>query len=116
MWILLPVLRAAATPGDMLRHSITLTACASGLYFLSVLLATFLEEQWRVFGNMICFAALWWIPNHTGFPASANIFRAMGEGSPLLAHTMPWSTMAFSLGLAAVLFLGAFKVVQAREY
>jgi hypothetical protein len=116
MWILLRVLNAAARPEEMFEHALTLIACASALYFVSVLLATFLEEQWRVFGNMISFAALWWIPNHTAFPASANIFRAMGEASPLLAHTMPWTAMAFSLELAAILFFAALKVVQLREY
>jgi hypothetical protein len=40
----------------------------------------------------------------------------MGEGSPLVAHTMPWATMAFSLGLAAILFIGALKIVQRLEY
>jgi hypothetical protein len=29
---------------------------------------------------------------------------------------MPWSAMAFSLSLAAILFFAALKVVQAREY
>jgi hypothetical protein len=116
MWILLRVLNAAPRPEEMFEHALVLIACASAPYFVSVLLATFLEEQWRVFGNMISFAALWWIPNHTPFPASANIFRAMGEASPLLAHTMPWTAMAFSLELAAILFFAALKVVQLREY
>jgi hypothetical protein len=116
MWILLRVMKTPATPQDMFRYAIALIACASGLYFLSVLLATFLEEQWRMSGNMISFAALWWIPNHTGFPVSANIIRAMGEGSPLLAHTMPWIAMALSLELAAILFFAAIKIVQLREY
>jgi hypothetical protein len=116
MWILLQVMKIQATPEDMFKYAIALTACASGLYSLAVLLATFLDEQWRVFGNLFAFAALWWIPNHTPFPASANIFRAMGEGSPLIAHRMPWMAMAFSLELAAIMFFAALKVVQMREY
>ena len=31
-------------------------------------------------------------------PASVNIFLAMGDGSPVLAHTMPWRAMAFCAG------------------
>src|SRR5271154_6674117 len=68
MWILLRVMKTPATPQDMFKYAVALIACSSGLYFLAVLLATFLEEQWRVFGNMISLAALWWIPNHAGFP------------------------------------------------
>ncbi len=40
----------------------------------------------------------------------------MGDGSPQVAHTMPWTAMAFSIGLAAILFFAALKIVQAREY
>lgn len=100
----------------MLEYAGTLIACASALYGLSVFLATFLDDQWRAWSTMIASAALWWLSSHAPLPASANIFRAMREGSPLLAHTTPWTAMAFSLGLAAILFFAALKVVQTREY
>jgi hypothetical protein len=116
MWILFPVLRGTTTPAEMFKHTVALIACASGLYSVPVLLATFLDDQWRLFGSLGIFGALWWLSNHTPLPASANIFRAMGEGSPLIAHTMPWLAMAFSLELAAILFFAALKVAQAREY
>jgi len=116
MWLVSPAFRAMATPVEMLEYAGTLIACASALYCLSVLLATFFDDQWRAWGTMIASAALWWLSTHTPLPASANIFRAMREGSPLLAHTMPWTAMAFSLGLAAILFFAALKVVQTREY
>jgi len=116
MWLVSPAFRAVATPVEMLEYAGTLMACASALYCFSVLLATFLDDQWRAWGTMLSAAALWWLSTHTPLPASANIFRAMREGSPLLAHTMPWTAMAFSLGLAAILFFAALKVVQFREY
>jgi hypothetical protein len=116
MWLVSPALRAMATPVEMLQYAGTLIACASALYYFSVLLATFLDDQWRAWGSMIASAALWWLSTHTPLPAYANIFRAMREGSPPLAHTMPWTAMAFSLGLAAILFFAALKVVQTREY
>ena len=34
----------------------------------------------------------------TFLPPSLNIFRAMGESSPLFTHMFPWASMAFSLG------------------
>src|ERR1700691_1095175 len=116
MWLVSPALRAMATPVEMLQYAGTLIACASALYYFSVLLATFLDDQWRAWGSMIASAALWWLSTHTPLPAYANIFRAMREGSPPLAHTIPWTAMAFSLGLAAILFFAALKVVQTREY
>jgi hypothetical protein len=114
MWILFPP--GTVTARDMLDYAGTLIACASALYAISVLLATFLDDQWRVWGSGIVFAALWWLLNKTPLPSSMNIFRAMGEGSSLVAHTMPWTAMAFALGLATVLFFAAFRVVQYREY
>lgn len=116
LWILFPVLRQVATAAELFEHEVAFVACASGFYAINVLLATFLDDLWRTYGGMIASGALWWLSNHTPLPASANIFRAMGEGSPLFAHTMPWTAMAFSLGLAAILFFAALKIVQRREY
>jgi ABC-2 type transport system permease protein len=116
MWILFPALRGTNTPEEVFKYTVTLIACASGLYAISVLLATFLDEQWRAWGNIALFWALWWLSSHTSLPASANVFRAMSDGSPLFIHTMPWLAMAFSLELAAILFFAALKVVQMREY
>jgi hypothetical protein len=116
MWLVSPAFRAIGTPVEMLEYAGTLIACGSALYCLSVLLATFLDDQWRAWGTMIASAALWWLSTHTPLPASADIFRAMRDGSPLIAHTLPWPAMVFSLALAAILFLAALKVVQTREY
>jgi len=116
MWLISPALRMMTTPVEMLEYAGTLIACASAIYFLSVLLATFLDDVWRTWGTLIVFAAFWWISNHTPLPAFANIFRAMGKGSPLIAHTTPWNAIAFSVALSAILFFAALKVVRTREY
>jgi hypothetical protein len=116
MWFLFPPLRATATPEDMIKDAVTLIVCGSGLYVIPMLLATFLDDQWRASGSGIAFGALWWLWNHTPLPASLNIIRAMGDGSPLVQHTMPWPAMAFSVGLAATLFFAALKIVQRKEY
>jgi hypothetical protein len=116
MWTLFPLLRSASTPKEMIQYALTIAACASGLHAITVLLATFLDDLWRMYGSMIAYAAVWWIPNHTDAPAAVNIFRAMGEGSPLIAHTMPWNAIAFSLLLACGLFFAALQIVRRREY
>jgi hypothetical protein len=116
LWLALPVLRGAVTSIEMFEYAGTLMACASALYFISVVLATFLDDLWRMFGSMIAFWGLWALSSYARLPVSVNIFRAMGEGSPLIAHTMPWTAMAFSLGIAAILFFAAIRIVQIREY
>jgi hypothetical protein len=115
VWFLFPILRAATSGGEAFEYAGTLVVCASGLYSISLLLATFLDDLWRLYGSMLAFGALWLILNKTA-PAAVNIFRGMGEASPLLTHTMPWTAMGVSLALAASLFLVAVKVVQIREY
>ncbi len=115
MRALFPILRAT-TAAEMLEYTGVLIACATSLYFISVLLATLLDDLWRLWGTMITFGSLWWLSSHTPLPARANIFRAMGEGSPLIARTMPWTAMGISLGLAAILFFAALKVARSREY
>jgi hypothetical protein len=116
LWLATPTLRAVATATEMFEYAGTMMVCASALYFLSVLLGTFLDDQWRVWGTMLGSAGLWWLTSRSFVPASADIFRAMGADSPLIAHTVPWTPMAFSLGLCAILFCAALRIVQTREY
>lgn len=116
MWFLLPQLRSVTSPEGMLQHTAVLIACGSALYSIPVFLGTFLDDQWRLFGSFFSIGVLWWLLNRTWMPASVNIFRAMSDASPIFTHTMPWTAMAFSMGLAAILFFAALKVARAREY
>jgi hypothetical protein len=111
-----PLLTAGATAVGMFQYAVTLIVCASALYFFSVLLATFFDDQWRCWATMIFCVATWGLPYIVMVPEYADIFRAMGEGSPLVKHGMPWPVMAFSVGLAAMWFFAALKVAQSREY
>jgi hypothetical protein len=116
LWLLFPALKEVATAAELFEHEVAFVACASTFYAINVFLATFLDEQWRLYGSGIAIGALWLLFKKTLLPASVNIFRAMGEGSPLITHAMPWTAMGFSLCLAAILFFAALKVVQLREY
>jgi hypothetical protein len=116
IWLLIPALRAAATAAAMFEFTGTLIACASVLYFVSLLLATFLEDQWRIWGTMIVPLAFGWLSGRIKLPAFADLLRALGNRSPLITHTMPWTTVAFSLALSAILFFAALQIAQSREY
>jgi hypothetical protein len=116
MWLVSPLASAAVTAREMFEYAGTLVACSSSLYSMAVLLSNLLGARWSGWGSMMTFGALWWLSTHTPLPASVDIVRAMGDGSPLIAHTMPLTAMAFSLALAAILFFAALKIVQAREY
>jgi hypothetical protein len=115
-WLVVPAIRTSVTAMEMFEYVITLFACTSILYFLSVLLGAFLDDQWRMWGTMLGVVALALASKSLPLPAFADVVRAVGEASPLVAHTMPWTTMAFSVGLAAILFCAAVKIARTREY
>jgi hypothetical protein len=100
----------------MIEFTGTLIASATALYFVSVFLATFLDDQWRTWGTMLIPLVFWQISIHIQLPAFADILRALGSGSPLITHSIPWMTVAFSLTLAAIFFIAALTIVEAREY
>lgn len=116
LWFLFPEIRGITTAQEMVEYAVVLTVCGSFFYSIPVLLSTFLDDLWRVWGSFICYGAIWWLVYKIPAPASLNVFVAMQDASPLLAHTMPWTAMAFSLGMAAVLLFASLKVVEAREY
>lgn len=116
LWFLFPAIRNGSTPAEMVEYAVVLIVCGSFFYCITVLLSTFLDDLWRVWGSFMCYCAFWWLIFRIPAPKSLNIIVAMQDASPLLAHTMPWPAMAFSLGLAAVLLFASLKVVQAREY
>lgn len=115
-WVLVPALRLHIPPADLLAYFLTVTACVSVFYFLSLLFATFLDAQWLPWAGMFSVATLAWVlPRISMFP-SANVFRAMGGFSPLFTHTLPWASMGMSLCGSAILFVAAARVMQLREY
>jgi hypothetical protein len=116
MWLEIPMQRAGVTPIEMFEQAATLIACSSVIYFLSVLLATMLDDQWRVRGTVLASVGIWVLCTQLSLPAFADIAHGIGERSPIVAHTIPWNVMAFSLGLSAILFFAALKIAQRREY
>jgi hypothetical protein len=114
LWVAFPAVRMNATSADLFRYAAATLACASEFYFLSVFLATFLDDIWRIYGSIAMIALLWCLS--ALLPSPFNVFRAMGEASPLITHALPWTAMGVSIAFAALLFLAAMKVAQLREY
>ncbi|MBV9182736.1 MAG: hypothetical protein JO356_15605 [Acidobacteria bacterium] len=116
IWTIFPPLRNYVTGSDLLKYWLTVSICAFALHFLGVLLSTVLDDLWQNWTSIFGVFFLRWILSRAPLPESANIFRAMGESSPLFTHSLPWTTMGFSLAVAAVLFLISMRVVERREY
>lgn len=116
VWAICPPLRAHITRSDLFAYWITLSICAIGLYCIGVLLSTVLDEVFQNWTSMFGVVFLRWLLSTVPLPKAANIFRAMGESSPLFTHSLPWSSMGVSLAAAAILLLMAKRVVEMREY
>ncbi len=114
--MVLPQFGLQPTLGTVLQYALAVFTCTIGIYFVSVLLATMLDDLWQFWGSAILLGLLRWSIAATPLPKSVDFFRAMGEGSPFVTHTLPWEAMCGSLGLAVILFFTALKIVQTREY
>jgi hypothetical protein len=116
MWLVHPGMHTLVTPITMLEYCGTLIVSASAFYCFSVLLATLLEDQWRMVVGMMAFAGMFWLSAYNYLPAAIDPLRAMDRGSILIANTVPWSAMGVSVVLSAALLLAALKVIKIREY
>jgi hypothetical protein len=73
IWLVAPVLFQGVTGFEIFEYVLTVIACASAPYFLCVLLLTFLDDQWRVWGAMIAQMAIGVLPSLIRVPAYADI-------------------------------------------
>ena len=86
LWHFSPALREIATPIEMLEQAGVLIVCSSVIYFLSVVLSTFLDEQWRIWITMLAMLVFFLTSVKVSMPAPVDLLRAMGRGSPLVVH------------------------------
>jgi hypothetical protein len=101
---------------DVARYWLAIVVSGSAYYSLSVLLSTFLEELWHVqIGMLSLFVSMWLFNNHH-VPDSLNLYYAIGLGSPLFTHALPWGPMGASLAIAIVLLAVSLKLMQGAEY
>ncbi len=116
VWLKFPIVRGDSTPADLFELVIAAIVCNACFHLVSVFFATFLDETWQLFGCAFVIFPAWWIIGKLSLPPSANVFAFLGKASPLVTHEFPWSAMAISVAVSAILFWAALKIVQNREY
>jgi hypothetical protein len=118
LWLAFP--HGSATPFDLFKLILAATACSACFYFVSVLLATFLDDPWQMFGGMIAAIVVWFAPLRIAAGSQIspplNILGFAAQASPLITHTLPWPAMAASVAASAILFVVALKIAERREY
>ena len=116
IWVMFPATRMHLSISDLLEYWGVISVCVSLFYFLGVVFASVFDDATQGWMSMLAVISLQGLFTNLPVPPSLNVFRAMGEASPLFTHTFPWASMAVSLGVAAVLLCIAAWVVQTREY
>lgn len=115
-WSLFRLVRGNSTSIDLLRTILAASVCTACFYFVSVSIATVLDETWQMFGSFFVIAGGWSVVTHLALQPSADVFEFLGEASPLITHRLPLPAMVVSLLASTVLFLTAVKIVESREY
>jgi hypothetical protein len=101
---------------DTLAYGVTVLAVGSVFFSISTLLATMFDDVYQVWFSLIVIAVLAFLSRITPIPASLDIGRAAAGASPFMTHQLPWTAIAFSLAVAAVLCTIAANIVVRRDY
>jgi ABC-2 type transport system permease protein len=111
-WILFRPVLGNSTPADLFEFIFAAITCTACFHFVSVLLATFLDDVWQNFASLLVAILAWLAVSRI----SPNGLAFLGTKSPLITHSLPWPAIAISIALSAILFFAALKIVQTREY
>jgi|KBSMisStaDraftv2_1062788.scaffolds.fasta_scaffold68870_2 hypothetical protein len=101
---------------DTLRYAFTLYTCLMASFCISVVLATFLDDVWQMWGSLLLIAAIRGASAAIKIPENFDPFRTVDSASPFITHTIPWGAVAVCLTFAAGLWLVAARIVQTRDY
>jgi hypothetical protein len=114
-WLFSPA-HGSSTAFDLLELILAAVASTACFYFTAVLLATFLDDPWQMFGGMFVTIMAWFVTSRISPRPRFNLFGFAGDGSPLTRHALPWPAMAISLIASAILFSAALKIAERRDY
>ncbi len=115
-WSLFPLVRGNSTIIDLLKLCFAKVACTWCFYFVSVVIATVLDEMWQVYGSYCVVGLAWWASVSLPLPASVNVLGFMTASSTSVAHSLPWTVMGTSVAISVVLFLVALRIVESYKY
>ena len=116
LWLFFSPARGSSTPFDLLELIFAAVASMACFYFGAVLLATFLDDPWHMYGGIFVTVVVWFVTSRISPSPSLNLFGFSGGASPLITHTLPWPAMAISLSASAVLLWAALKIAERRDY
>lgn len=120
--ILIPLLSGWIYPtasfsfSDALCYSLFAYAGGLILYCVSVLFATFLDEQWQLYATWAVLGAVITVDKIFTLSWLKRFFEFVTSQTYLQTHSMPWGMLAICLAISATLLAAAIRVAERREY
>ena len=113
LWFWIAGTLEGLTTNNLAKHFLKLLACGVEFYFLSTLLATFLNDFCHK-AAMCLIPFLLFIYGAQGYiPEPLNIFDMMLTP---VTNTLPWLQIAVSLVLGGIFLVASIKVVESQEF
>jgi hypothetical protein len=100
----------------LLIYSCFIAAGGMALYWLSVLFASFLDEQWQLYTTWISAAFIVLLGQLTHIPVFNTFVRFSTGEIWIRTHTISWSVLAIILALSVTCLVSAVRIVEQREY
>lgn len=101
---------------SVLTYSSFLAVGGMALYWLSVLFASFLDEQWQLYSTWISALVIVLLGELTHFPIFSTFVQFSTSEIWIRTHTIPWSVPAAILTLSIACLICAVRIVEHREY
>lgn len=105
-----------STAADTLGHFVAAGSCSLAVYAFATCLSAFLDEGWHTRVTMLAIMILWVLALGGRLPEWVNIFMPIVQGSPLITHEFPWTTIGVAVVLSVSLMAVALKVVRTRDF
>ena len=115
-WLTIPVIRLHANPSDIFKYGFATFFVVATLHLMSVLYATFLDDQYQWLASFFTMGALMITMHLVPFPPAFDSLMVLTSGSPLVTHTMPWLGVGLLLMICLILLTVSVKIVESREY
>lgn len=117
VWALSPLVTKFPLPlNSVLIYSSFIAAGGMALYWLSVLFASFLDEQWQLYATWITAVIIVLLGQLTRIPVLSTFVHFSSSEIWIRTHTVPWSVAAVILALSITCLVGALRIVEQREY
>lgn len=113
LWALFPALHAGNTLLTAAASGLATFACCLSFYFISAMMAIFLDHQWQLYGGVAVVWFFWWLTRDV--QNRFNVFATLGAPA-LVTHAIPWEAIGVSVVAAAVLYSVTLRIIETREF